>query len=150
MTALAGLPLYLEFAHVMGLARLIAEHVRARQGDQGWTDDQMITALVLLNLAGGDCGDDLRLMEGDEGFCRLLREFEFYGRTRSERRALNRRWRKERTRTFPSPTSMREYLELFHEPEQEELRKQHGAFIPEPSRLLTALARLNGAFAAAM
>jgi Transposase DDE domain group 1 len=150
MTALAGLPLYLEFAHVMGLPRLIAEHVRARQGDQGWTDDQMITALLLLNLAGGDCVDDLRVIEGDEGFCRLLREFEFYGRTRSERRALKRRWRKERTRTLPSPTSMRDYLELFHEPEQEKLRNQHEAFIPEPSRLLTALVRLNGAFAAAM
>jgi hypothetical protein len=148
MTALAGLPLYLEFAHVMGLVRLIAEHVRARQGDQGWTDDQMIMALVLLNLAGGDCVDDLRVLEGDEGFCRLLREFEFYGRTRSEKRALNRRWRKERTRTFPSPTSMREYLELFHEPEQEEVRKQHEAFIPEPSQLLVALTRLNGAFSA--
>ena len=45
---------------------------------------------------------------------------------------------------------MREYLELFHEPEQEKLRKQHEAFIPEPSRLLTALVQLHGAFAAAM
>jgi len=150
MTALAGLPLYLELAHVMGLPSLIAEQVRVRQGDQGWTDDQMIMALVLLNLAGGDCVDDLRVIEGDEGFCRLLREFEFYGRTRSERRALKRRWRKERTRTLPSPTSMRDYLELFHEPEQEKLRKQHEAFIPEPSQALTALSRLNGAFAAAM
>jgi len=150
MTALAGLPLYVEFAHLMGLPRLIAEHVRGRLGDQGWTDDQMIMALVLLNLAGGDCVDDLRVLEGDEGFCRLLREFEFHGRTRSEKRALARRWRKERTRTFPSPTSMREYLELFHDKEQEKLRKQHEAFIPEPSWLLTALTRLNGGFAAAM
>ena len=31
-TALAGLPLYVEFAHVMGLPLLIAEHVRARGG----------------------------------------------------------------------------------------------------------------------
>jgi len=47
MTALAGLPLYVEFAHLMGLPRLIAEHVRGRLGDQGWTDDQMIMALVV-------------------------------------------------------------------------------------------------------
>jgi hypothetical protein len=150
MTALSGLPLYLEFAHLMGLRRLIAEHVRARQGDQGWTDDQMIMALVVLNLAGGDCVDDLRVLEADEGFCRVLREVEFYGRTRSERRALTRRWRKERTRTLPSPTAVREYLERFHDPEQEENRKPHEAFIPEPSELLCALVRLIGAFAAAM
>jgi hypothetical protein len=32
MTALAGLPLYLDLAHVMGLRRLIGAHVRARHG----------------------------------------------------------------------------------------------------------------------
>jgi hypothetical protein len=41
-------------------------------------------------------------------------------------------------------------LELFHEPEQEDLRKQHEAFIPEPSGLLAALSRLNGVFASAV
>jgi hypothetical protein len=136
MTALAGLPLYLEFAHLMDLPRLIAGHVRARQSNQGWIDDQMIMALVFMNPAGGDCVDDLRILEGDEGFCKLLREFEFYGRTRSERRALKRRWRKQRTRTFPSPTAMREYLERFHDVAQETLRKEHTAFIPRPSEQL--------------
>jgi hypothetical protein len=150
MTALGGLPLYLDFSHLMGLRRLIAEHVRARQGDQGWTDDQMIMAMVLLNVAGGGCVEDVRMLEGDEGFCRVLREVEWYGRTSSERRALNRRWRKERTRTLPSVTAVREFLELFHNPEQEQYRKPHEAFIPVPSELLRALVLLNGAFAAAM
>ena len=54
MTALAGMPLYLELAHIMRLRRLINESVQVRKGDQGWTDDQMIMALLLLNLAGGD------------------------------------------------------------------------------------------------
>jgi hypothetical protein len=119
MTALAGLPLYLDLAHMMGLRRLISEHVRARQGDQGWTDDQTIMALLLLNLAGGTCVEDIRVLEGDEGFCRVLREVEFAGRTRSEQRALKRRSRKDRTRTLPSVTALREYLELFHNQEQE-------------------------------
>jgi hypothetical protein len=134
----------------MGLGRLIGEHVVAREGNQGWTDEQMIMALVLLNLVGGDCVEDLRVLEGDEGLCRVLKEVEFYGRTRSEKRALKRRWRKQRTRTFPSPTVMREYLGLFHDPEQEQYRKPHEAFIPKPSKLLWALMRLIGAFAAAV
>jgi hypothetical protein len=50
MTALAGLPLYLELAYVMGLRLMISEYVRERRGDRGWTDDQMIVALVLLTL----------------------------------------------------------------------------------------------------
>ena len=150
LTSLAGLPAYLEFAHVMGLRRMIDYHVRARDGNQGWTDDQMIMALVLLNLAGGDCVDDLRLLEGDEGFCRVLREVEFCGWTRSERRALKKRWRKKRTRTLPSPTVARDYLERFHDRNEEAKRKPHTAFIPEPTGLLKGLIRLIGSFAAAM
>ncbi len=42
-------------------------------------------ALVLLSSAGGECVDDLRVLGGDGGFCRVLTEVEFYGRTRSER-----------------------------------------------------------------
>ena len=83
MTALGGLPLYLDLAHSLGLRRLIAEHVQARQGDQGWTDDQVILSLIYVNLAGGDCVDDVRVLEADEGFCQVVGEVEFYGRTRS-------------------------------------------------------------------
>jgi hypothetical protein len=64
MTGLAGLPLYLEFAHVMGLRRLIASHVQARGGAQGRTDDQMIMALVLLNLAEADWRRLFRVVDG--------------------------------------------------------------------------------------
>jgi len=53
VTGLAGLPAYVEFAQVMGLNRIISEDVRARQSDQGWTDEQMVMSLVLLNLVGG-------------------------------------------------------------------------------------------------
>ena len=150
MTGLAGLPLYLDLARVMGVRRLIGDHVRAWHGEQGWTDDQMIMVLVLLNLAGGTSVEDIRVLEGDEGFCRVLREVEFSDRTRSECRALARRWRKKRTRTLPSVTALREYLELFHNPEEEMLRKPHEAFIPAPSELLTPLVVFNGAFSAAM
>jgi hypothetical protein len=78
----------------MGLGRIISGDVQARQGGQGWTDEQMVMSLVLLNLAGGDCVEDLGLLEGDEGFCRILREVEHWGRTGSEKRSLRRRWRK--------------------------------------------------------
>lgn len=148
MTALAGLPAYLEFAQVMGLGRIVSLNVKARQGDQGWSDQQMVMSLVLLNLAGGDCVDDLRVLEGDEGFCRVLREVEDWGRTGSEKRGLRRRWRKKRMRTMPSPTAMREYLELFHDVEQEKLRVPHAAFIPTAKKPLDGLVRSNADFVA--
>ena len=148
MTALAGLPAYLEFAQVMGLGRIVSLNVKARQGDQGWSDQQMVMSLALLNLAGGDCVDDLRVLEGDEGLCRVLREVEDWGRTGSEKRGLRRRWRKKRMRTMPSPTAMREYLELFHDEEQEKLRVPHAAFIPMAKKLLDGLVRANADFVA--
>jgi len=103
MTALAGFPTYLDLAHVVGLRGSITRHVRVREGEQGWTDAQVVLSLVLLNLAGGDCVEDLRILEGDEGFCRVLvlERVETYGMRRRGRRELERRWRRERRRAVP-------------------------------------------------
>ncbi len=60
MTALAGLPTYLELAAVSGLTKSIRHHLQVcAEKKQGWTDTQIIMPLVLLNLAGGDSVDDL-------------------------------------------------------------------------------------------
>jgi len=63
MTALAGLPAYLDLAYVASLSQSIQRHVRLREGKPGWSDAQMVTALVLLNLAGGDAVEDLEILE---------------------------------------------------------------------------------------
>lgn len=142
MTALAGLPAYVELFHAMGLGRLIAKHVKAHGITQGWTDEQIVMTLVLLNICGGECVDDLRILEADEGFCRFLREAEYYGLTSSERRALKKRWRIKRTRTLPSPTAILDYLKRFHDKDQEELREPHKAFIPQLTEPLIGLLRV--------
>lgn len=67
MTALAGLAPFLDLGHVAGWCRGIERHVNLRKRGQGWSDSQMINSLVLLNLAGGEAVDDLRLLEKDEG-----------------------------------------------------------------------------------
>jgi hypothetical protein len=67
MTALAGLPAYMDLAQVMKVRESIERHLHLRGGGQGWSDAQVVTSLILLNLAGGECVDDLRVMEGDEG-----------------------------------------------------------------------------------
>jgi hypothetical protein len=145
MTSLGGLPLYLDLMHVMGLRRLMNKHVHVRNGGRGRTDDEVIIALVLLNLAGGDAVDDLRVLEGDEGFCRVLREVEKCGRIRSELRLLKPRWRKAKARTLPSATVVREYSGRFHGRDQGKLREPHVAFIPSPTKALTGSMSLVGA-----
>jgi hypothetical protein len=70
MTALAGLPIYLDLASVLGLGEHIRRHMHVK--DQGWTDEQTILSLILLNLAGGDSVDDLKVLEKDKGFREVL------------------------------------------------------------------------------
>ena len=143
ITSLGGLALYSGLAHIMGLSKSISNHIRARENTQGWTDSQVIMSLILLNLAGGDCVDDLNILEADEGFCRILRRVELDGLSRRERRAQERRWRKEKRRTVPSPTAAFRYLGAFHDQEQEKKRVLGRAFIPSPNEYLMGLAKVN-------
>ncbi len=143
LTALGGLPMYLDLAAVLGLGKCVEKHLKVRQGRQGWTDAQMVTALVLLNLAGGDCVDDLRILQGDEGFRRILMKSETHGLRRKVRRALDRRWRKERRRAVPSASAAFRYLSAFHDEEQEKLREPGQAFIPAANEHLLGFSAIN-------
>jgi len=143
ITSLGGLALYSGLAHIVGLSKSVRDHIRVREGTQGWTDSQVIMSLILLNLSGGDCIDDLNILEADEGFCRILRRVELHGLSRRERREQERRWRKEKRRTVPSPTAAFRYLESFHDEEEEKKRVLGRAFIPAPSEYLKGLAKVN-------
>jgi hypothetical protein len=103
-------------------------------------------ALVLLNVAGGDCVDDLRILEADEGFVKVLRRVELHGLRRKERREQERRWRKERNRAVPSQSVVFRYLGAFDNPTEEAKRVAGHAFIPEPNGHLQALGRVNEDF----
>ena len=123
MTALSGLPSYLDLAHVAGLGESVRHHLRGREGGQGWTDAQMVMSLILLNLAGGECVDDLRILEKDEGLCRVLRRSETHRTRRAERDALQKkRWRRDRLRRVPSASASFRYLCEFHEATEEDRR----------------------------
>lgn len=143
MTALAGLPVYLDLAWVLGVGDSIGAHVHVRKSDQGWTDEQAVLSLILLNLAGGDCVDDIKILEKDEGFCKILGRVETKGLKRQQRRAMERRWRKERHRCVPSPSALFRYLEGFHDPEEEKKRQPGKAFIPAPNEPLRGLRETN-------
>jgi hypothetical protein len=148
MTALAGLPVYLDLASVLGLGDHIRTHLRVKA--QGWTDEQLILSLMLLNLAGGDSVDDIRVLEKDEGFCKVLRRIELKGPTRRQKRAQERRWRREQHRSVPSPSALFRYLEAFHDPLEEKKREKGKAFIPTPNQHLQALINVNRDFVASV
>jgi len=145
MTALAGLPIYLDLAKVIGLSKSIQKHLKIRADSQGWTDVQLVLSLVLLNLAGGSSVEDLKILEADKGFCEILRKAELHGLRRKVRRALERRWRKEKKRSLPSPSAVFRYLSWFHDNEQEKIRTESSvkAFIPAPNEHLAGLEQVN-------
>lgn len=143
LTSFGGLPTYLDLASASGLVRSIDRNLKIRTGDQGWTDRQIVLSLIALNLAGGDCVDDIEKLEADEGFCRILRKAETQGLTRKEKRDIKKRWRKERTRTMPSSSVIFRYLSNFHDKEQEKLRVKRTSFIPAANEHLRAFSRIN-------
>jgi hypothetical protein len=144
MTALAGLPAYLELAVVSGLTDSIQRHLgECALKKQGWTDTQIVMSLILLNIAGGDSVDDLKILENDEGLVKVVRRVGFSGHPRKERREQERRWRKERKRAFPSTPVVFRYLAAFVNAGEESKRIRGQAFIPAQSDPLRALGRVN-------
>ena len=140
-TALAGLPLFVEMANACGLTEAISQNLKTKS--RGWTDLQNVFSLVLLNLAGGDCVDEIEKLESDTGFSFLLRSDELKGMSRQVRRAYQKRFRKEKKRAFPSASVLRRYLETFHDSEEEKRRVEGTAFIPQSNKALKTLQAIN-------
>jgi len=141
MTSFAGLPVYLDLASVPGLGDHIRAHMHIKV--RGWTDEQIITSLVLLNLAGGDSVDDIKILGRDEGFSKVLGRVETKELSRQQRRAKERRWRKEHHRSVPSPSAIFRFLAAFHNRDEERKRTKGKAFIPASNEHLQGLMRIN-------
>jgi hypothetical protein len=145
MTSLAGLPVYLDLASVLNLGMSISTHLHVKV--QGWTDEQIVMSLILLNLAGGESVDDLRILEADEGFSRILRRIELKDLPRKERRGTEKRWRKEKHRSVPSPSAVFRHLAAFH---ADYPRIGGKAVIPPLTELLSGFERINADLIAAV
>jgi len=141
LTSLAGLPVYLDLIHAICLGAAIRERVRVA-GAQGWLDIQMVLAVIFLNLAGGDCVEDLERLENDSGFAAILRAIERDLLSRAERRSLKARWRRTRERAIPSPSALSGWLERFSDPEAPKA-VAGSAFIPAVTEKLRSLWRVN-------
>ena len=141
MTALGGLPLYVELMVGMKLGRQIEREVGLKKA-QGWSPCRIVESLVLLNITGGESVEDLQRLEADEGFVRCLKKLR-----RREKRAMERRWRKTCKRGLPSRSAVFRFLSAFHNEAEECRRESEGlgkAFIPRANAYLRGLQRVNG------
>ena len=142
LTGRVGLLPYIDLLCVLGVLGQ-ADVKIGICGSQGWLDRQHVMGLVLLNLAGGECVEDIRILEVDEGLCQVVRQAERYGLSNAGRASLEARFRRGRERTFPSETRIREYLDEFHNADEETKRVPGRAFIPQKNRHLAGLGGVN-------
>jgi hypothetical protein len=141
LTSFSGLPLYMDLAMTTKLCAKIAGTLKTKA--QGWSDLQIIMSLILLNIVGGDCVDDIERLESDAGMRTLLLKTETHGMRRKDRRAYEKRFRQTKNRAFPSAPVIRRYLEQFHHAEAESLREEGKAFIPASNKLLQDLLSIH-------
>ena len=124
LTGRAGLPLVVETLRALGLERVIEGAVRVRQRASGYTEVEKVEALVLLLAAGGDCVDDMAVLQADAGLGRLL------------------------GRALPSADRLRQFLYAFHDPTLLEAAQApraptEVAYIPAENAALQGLGRVN-------
>ena len=128
LTSLAGLPLGLETLRALGLPRVIRAHVHIRERQSGYTEAEKIEALVLLLAAGGDCLDDIAVLQADGGLGRPLE------------------------RPLPSADTLRQFLYACHDDRvipaaQAQRPAGQVAYIRAENAALQGLARVNTALA---
>ena len=75
-TSLSGSLLFLDLLHKMGFFKMVGDNLRAKEEKQGWSDFQFLQCLILLNVCGGDCVDDVKHMEADEGLRTVIKHME--------------------------------------------------------------------------
>jgi Transposase DDE domain group 1 len=119
LTARAGLTLVSETMLALGLEDVVAAGLQLRARDRGYTDFDKLHALVLVQAAGGECVEDVRVLASDRGLVRLL------------------------GRPLPSPDALHDFLTAFHDEALLAQRPAAGAWIPAEAPALQALAAVN-------
>lgn len=116
ITSLGGVPLVLETYRVLGLDRVVEQHLRVKQ--RGWTENVLLEELIALQIAGGDCMDDVDVLRADDS--KMLAGYA----------------------TLPSSAAVGRFLHRF-DVGISEARSLGSACIPEENTLLQALAEVN-------
>src|SRR5437867_2074404 len=120
VTAHAGLSLVIEGFRALGLAAAVREYVHFKQRLRGYAEATCVETLVALLAAGGECVDDVRVLDADAGLLRL--------------------WGK---RSLPAAETLRGFLNRFHDASCEAARVPHTAYIPADSAGLRGLAAVH-------
>lgn len=67
LTAHAGLTLVSETMLALGLDQVVSEHLWLRERERGYEEFDKVQAVVLVQAAGGECVEDVRVLARDAG-----------------------------------------------------------------------------------
>ena len=124
VTNYGGIFPYLDLMLLVDLPQLVSERL-PQKGMRAWQHAEHVAALLALNLTGGDCVEDLVKLDGDPGISLYM------GQIAQSVGAKNRQFSRGGERDIPSLTSVREWLEQFHNA-QEDMKRGYGhAFVPD-------------------
>jgi hypothetical protein len=130
VTNYGGIFPYLDLMLLTDLPKLTSEYLPDKSM-RAWQHAEHVAALLALNLTGGDCVDDLVELDGDPGI----------GLYMGQRAvgAEDRQFSRGGARNIPSLTSVREWLDQFHNADEDSKRGYGQAFVPEPNEALSGL-----------
>ena len=123
ITAWAGLPSVLDTMRALGLDEVIGREIKLRKRRRGYSEARKVESLVLLMAAGGECVDDIRMLQADAGLCRLVGK-------------------------LPSADRLLAFLYAFHDQglidrARAQLTGDRVAYIPAENEALQGLGRVN-------
>jgi hypothetical protein len=139
VTNYGGLFPYLDLMLLTDLPGILTRALPPAPG-RGWQHAEYVAALLALNLTGGDCVDDLGRLAEDAGFSLYMRQIQ------RARKLSRRRMARGGQGAVPSLTSVREWLDGFHNGEEEAKRAPGVAFLPAANAGLAGLKAANRSF----
>ncbi len=127
-TGRAGLTIVAEALRGFRVDDSVKRHVQTKQRQRGFSEFDIVESIVMLLAAGGEHMEDMALLRGDGGLCRMM------------------------GRSFPSADVVRDFLVASHD---ESLLRQAAAaaekageksYIPQENEVLQGLGRVNTDF----
>lgn len=120
VTSYTGLPLVVEAFRSLGLDNITEKYLPTPQRERDYTQSDKVEALTTLIAAGGERIQDVKILSEDKGLEVLLDQ------------------------PFPSPDTLLDFLNLFHDPKYLEGKLEaQKAFIPPESSALQGLHQIN-------
>jgi len=131
LTSYAGLPLVYELYRKLRVPKLIRKHLKVKEA--GWSENELIEAIIGIVISGGEHMEDVQMMQGDLALQSLIEKR--CPDNNGEKNSRN------QPRALPSAKALERFLKRF----DSGLKKPEGldAWVPQENKSLKSLSMVN-------